>query len=332
MTYENSIRVQLDHPPTFDDVIERRLSKSNADTSEEMEALRRKRSREKLDPENAIVVISTCNVGDILLMVGAIRYLATQADLVYFPVSKGFNRTKEIFKDDPRIIPFDMEHHLVVQIPSNYALAGSLMDIKVPYKILKNTHWAQYDIDDYPACLYEPLGIPLSIMKDYHWIAPSTSRTPLIPTDANKTMLMHCGCSLGGDMFSIEDAEKHIGFSRDNVFVVNVGESVYPESHRWYTQSKEWAGLDILRYRDLIRTADYIVVTDSCFFCLSLLVNPSTSECYRHDRPNQYWCHYYLKTDHSRHGQSDPKPFKSMVYHIPTQWDGLDNSVSKRGD
>ena len=47
---------------------------------------------------------------------------------------------------------------------------------------------------------------------------------------------------------------------------------MYPEGHKWYDTAKAWVGLPFFDYTDLLKKADKILVTDSSFFCMALLL------------------------------------------------------------
>ena len=56
------------------------------------------------------------------------------------------------------------------------------------------------------------------------------------------------------------------------------------------------------------------MVTDSCFCCITMLINPPTPHCYRYDRPRHDWNELYSHTPDkmSIHGRGVPKAFRAL--------------------
>lgn len=241
-------------------------------------------------------------LGDIFTAVGMVRYLATQYDEVQILVMKSTQaNARLLFSDDPSVTflitddtSTEIQH---VEIPDGYDI--------LPLGVNKCSPYACVDI---PFCFYNDVSIPHSVFWDYFYIPTHPESLDLL-RKVNELkqpyMFVHNGAS-DGDTFTIEDVERELSMSRNDILVINPNTNMYAEDHPWYSVVQQFIGYRVPHYKHLLQNASVVVLTDSSFFCMAVNLDVPAAKCYYWARERKSYEHFYdpfYAFDHAFHNQ-----------------------------
>lgn len=207
-------------------------------------------------------------LGDILNLVGAIRYYSTTHDGVTVVCKRRNAETvRGFFVDDPSI-----ELLLVDDSNENIApaMGGSpevFQAITLPYSsvILSGVHkGSHHPWDDISDCFYKDMGLPLEIRRVFHWI-PSTDQSLY---DLVKDIPYVFVQQKASDTY-----RPLVTWNKDEILTIDPNINQYPEGHRWYEIGQQCANKPFLAYRSLLEHAREIHLLDSSFSCMVQYMN-----------------------------------------------------------
>jgi hypothetical protein len=234
-------------------------------------------------------LIPNYGLGDIFTAVGMVRYLATQYDEVKILVMKSTHaNTRLLFSDDPSItflVTDDDSNEIQhVEIPDGYDI--------LPIGINKCSPYVCVNI---PFCFYTDLSLPYSVFWDYFYI-PTCSESLDLLRKVNELkqpyMFVHNDAS-GGDVFTIEDVERELGVSRNDLLVINPNTNMYAEDHPWHSIVQQFIGYRVPHYKHLLQNASIVVLSDSSFFCMAVNLDIPVAKCYYWARGKKSYEHFY---------------------------------------
>jgi hypothetical protein len=64
----------------------------------------------------------------------------------------------------------------------------------------------------------------------------------------------------------------NIPVDTEEQLVLNPAVNMYPLGHRWYLLAQEWVGLPLFNYTSLLQNAKKLLMVDSSFFCMAILL------------------------------------------------------------
>jgi len=257
------------------------------------------------NPKKAFV-LTHLGLGDNITSIGAVRYLSTQYDEVYVVCKTKYRHNVEMFyRDDPdiKVVPFDNDEYIspnfgcskarfleITQGMDTYLCGYHLFDKPMaptdmlPFNFYKDLNinpqyfWTYYHLNNQCAESKELY----SMVKDYEIVfVHNQASTGLIFDD--KEILAKL--NIGPTDTNNTNTSKRI--------VINPDKNIYnretdPELHRI---AEQFVYKPLLHYMDIIIHSKYLVLADSCFFCLSLNLPIQTDHCYyiSRDRDYQYF-------------------------------------------
>lgn len=210
-------------------------------------------------------VLSHLGMGDHFFMNGAVRYLASFYDEVCVVVKEPYlQNLKQLYLNEPAVT-----FHVVHDDKDISPQFGC------PFDTFKN---ATYDFDFVGLCGYHAKrtadvseNFPLQFYKDLN-IPPEVIHTwsniPSVGTDGihEPHIFYHNKAS---------NYEAQIPIQIEECLVINPSECMYPEGHKWYGAAKSWVNRPIMDYVGLMRTSKRMLMTDSSFFCMALMMGLS---------------------------------------------------------
>ncbi len=207
-----------------------------------------------------IFLLSHLGMGDQLFLNGAVRFFATYYDEVRLVVKKAtLDNVKTLYRDEPsvtfHVINDDNEISPKFGCPvETFQKAVEGFDGVG----LCGFHTDNSKMDLFPLNFYSELGLPKEVMMEWSHIPSLKETLPDIP------FLFYNNTSSNQTMNIPVDIERHL--------VINPAVNVYPQDHRWYTVAQKWVGLPLFAYTELLQQSQQLLMVDSSFFCMSLLL------------------------------------------------------------
>ena len=206
-------------------------------------------------------------MGDIIFMNSAVRFLATNYDEVKVVVKKQYlENARQLFSNEPSVTFFEIQDDKDIS-----PLYGA------PVEVFKKA------IEGYEfvgACGYHKqkdrtLDIPLDFYKDLgpEFDESMIGRWSNIPYDKSRYAFFfekHQRVKFFHNRSSNQIA--NISVNLEECLVINPAENMYDQSHKWYKDAQQWVGLPLLEYCSVLEKAEQILVVDSSFFCLALMM------------------------------------------------------------
>jgi hypothetical protein len=238
------------------------------------------------------LVIPHLLMGDQILMISAVRYLSILYDQVHLLcLSKYINQIKLFYSDDPTIV--------VVQCTDNwwrdpifYQTNGlEQFDKKDIYVCGIHTEYVKgvcsASCAEVPFCFYRHMNLPYNVFWNYFYINqvdPTVNLFRLLQKyNISEYIFAHCETGRG-PLISIPEIEKHSGKSINEILLIDPNTNKYPSDHKFYPIAQQMVGHNINYYVDLMINASYLYLSDSCFFCLAMLLGIKTDYCYVRSR------------------------------------------------
>ena len=109
-----------------------------------------------------------------------------------------------------------------------------------------------------------------------------------------KYLFIHNSAS-NGKIFNEELIEKKLNINRNDIIFINPNYNIYCKDHKFYEISNIFVNKPILSYIKTIINSEYIILTDSSFFCLSLNLPIKTKNCFYISRGKVDYSYLYDK-------------------------------------
>ena len=209
-----------------------------------------------------------CGLGDIINLIGAIRYISLQYDETYIGIDNGNKNEVAItsfFADNPNIKilytgPGHMNH-----IPQDY-------DKVFRCGMFKN---ANQSFGDLPDCFYNDLEFDVSIRKSYFYI-PETVDSKNLYNQILDTQYIFV------QQKSSDTNTSLISWNIDDVLTIDPNQNVYQPGHIWYELADKFVNRKFTDYIDTLKNATEVHTVDSSFYCLAinLLLKANIKRCY----------------------------------------------------
>ena len=210
--------------------------------------------------------VGHCGLGDIINMVGAIRYIALQFDKTYIAIDNGPKNEKNIkafFAEDPSIE--------IVYIDSpGYSLDNYDMVFKCGY------YKTDYiDLTKLADSFYDHLGFDRNIRFSYFNLPQTIGSVNMYE-------------KLKGHKYVFVQQKSSNRFTSlikwdiNEILTIDPNINMYPETHEWHALAEACINNPFLDYIDTIKHASQVHVVDSAFYCLSsqLILDADIKVCY----------------------------------------------------
>lgn len=239
-------------------------------------------------------------LGDHLTQLPIIRYLSTIYDKVIVAcLEKNIENCKLFYMDDPTI-QFYVVKSMENICPYNKFPFEDFQKITNGYDVyLTGQH--QFDkeindiiIKDIPFSFFDDCNIEYSVFGITFISSYIDSKNLYECVKGVSYCFLHNTSSIG-NVFPVEFAEKQFGISRETTLILNTNENIYPPDHKWYELAQKFIGVRIPFYKDTIENADYILLSDSSIYCLSLHLNLKTENAFVLTQKDDYSYFYNEK-------------------------------------
>ena len=236
--------------------------------------------------------IGDLGLGDQINQIGCIRYLSTLYDKVIVTCKKQNEQNLlDIFSDDKDISLYviNEEKDLIPRYGCNIDTYNKITENKNVYITGCNLPYGGGGPYNYIVTKpYEYLNLNFSIFWNYFFIPKTKYQNELFNLINNeKYIFIHNTCSTG-IVFTIENIEKILNINRNDILFINPCVNVYDSNHIFFEKANKFINKNITYYIDIIENAEYVILSDSSFFCMSLNLEIKTNNCFYISR----W-HYY---------------------------------------
>ena len=224
-------------------------------------------------PPKQALFVCHLGMGDMINMVGAVRYYSLQYDIVRIIAKEEYaQNVRELYSDDPTILivtipkgSYEEEMHATVGLIQKYRHTHTLLLSGILYNIIvkkQNVLYLPTNMDIIEQ-FYKELNIPLSVNTDYFWVGRSTPKEDLerLP---NEYIFLHDSASNGTKLLPAAPT------SSDTRFIVHPNRNVYEPDSPWYALAESFVGKPLLYYTDIVSNAVELHLIDSSFFCLAV--------------------------------------------------------------
>ncbi len=207
-----------------------------------------------------IFLLSHLGMGDQLFLNGAVRFFATYYDEVRIVVKKTtLDNVKTLYRDEPSVT-FHVIHDDIEISPKFGCPVETFQKAVEGFDGvgLCGFHANGSKMELFPLNFYSELGLSKEVMMEWSHIPSLEEDLPEEPfifynnTSSNQTM--------------------NIPVDIDKNLIINPAVNVYPQNHRWHSLAQKWVGLPLFSYTELLQKSAQLLMVDSSFFCMALLL------------------------------------------------------------
>lgn len=249
-------------------------------------------------PRKAFVMTNQ-GMGDLLTVVGAIRYLSTCYDIVTVICCTPYyiRNLKLLYEDDNNIKFYVANDNKNMDNKDGNGGKLSTEQRKLLEIELKDADFiscghhchAPKSISQIPFSFYKDMNIdPTYFWKYFHINIPKSSYTLFNNLQNIDNYIFLHNTSSQGEIFSIEYIVDKFNIDYNNTLIINPCINIYKNTHKFYDIAQIFVFKLFAEYATTIINADKIFLTDSSFFCLSLNLPIKTTECYFKPRVFDY--------------------------------------------
>lgn len=260
-------------------------------------------------PKKAFV-LTNLGLGDNITSIGAVRYLSTQYDEVYVVCKNRYKQNIEMFYSDDndiKIVSVESDKDISPNYGFNTEKFNQLtqnMDLYLCGNHLLNKKCHQTNI--IPFNFYYDLNIKYEYFWKYFHINTRDESKKLYNIIKDyKIVFIHNKAS-NGIVFNESKLFNKLGIDINNMIIINPDKIIYDKTHKFYNIAEQFILEPLIYYTDTIINSEYVIVTDSCFFCLSINLPIETNNCYYISRGNHNYDYLYDK----KYGYNDGKKSK----------------------
>lgn len=205
-------------------------------------------------------VLSHLGMGDHLFVNSAVRYLATFFDEVCVVVKKQYEaNVKQLYANEPAVSFYMIEDDKDIS-PNFGCPFDTFKQVVAGFDFvgLSGYHRHTTPIENFPLSFYSDMNLPTDIALSWSNISTSNCEAINIPH-----VFFHNKAS---------NFEAAIPIDVEESLVINPSVNMYPVGHKWYDLAQRWVGRPILDYATVMKTSDRLLMVDSSFFCMALML------------------------------------------------------------
>ena len=245
-------------------------------------------------------VLTHLGLGDNITSIGAVRYLATRYDKVIVVCKERNKKNLELFyDDDARIVlyPVENDNNISPRYGFNYNEFKKItnnMDLYLAgYHCLTKQ---PANFSTIPLNFYNDMNIDEKYFTEYfHINTPKESNELYDKIKHFKEYIFLHNTASNGMTFTVDYIENKLNIKRDKVLIINPNYNIYNNNDDYFNIANEFLNKPLSFYIDTIINANKVIMTDSSFFCLAMMLNIKTSDCYLISRNNSSYSHLNIK-------------------------------------
>jgi len=246
-------------------------------------------------------VLTHVGLGDNITSIGMVRYLSTIYDEVLVVCKTNNKKNVELFYNDDlsiKIMDVDFDNKISPNCGFSKEEFNKITNNYDTYLCgVHNLENKKFDSNQIPYSFYKQLNIPFDKFWEYFHIPNNTFSKELFN---NLKQIFNINYAFihnkfsGGTAFSIDTIEKKLNLNKDNLIFLNPNVNCYDKNHKFYKIAEKYIGHNLIHYVDLIKNADYNILSDSSFFCLAINLEISNNNNYYISRNKRNYDNLYI--------------------------------------
>ncbi len=267
--------------------------------------------------DNAFL-LTHLGLGDIILCIGMINYISESYKKVYVVCKERNYDNLQLLIKNPKV-------ELLKVIDDHYISPNHGFNKYMFEKLTKN--WDVYlcgkhKLDNtpsinFPLGFYDDIKIERKIFWTYFNYYNSEESASLYnkikEANIEKYIVVH-NLSSNGKVFDSKSIIKNYASNSKNLLVINFNMNEYNKTNKFYNIAQEFVNKPLAYYQDLIINAEYIFMTDSSIWCMSIQLPIKTDNCYYISRGNVSYDHLYNEEIYKF--AINKKKFKQISYTL----------------
>lgn len=240
-----------------------------------------------LNTNKKIFLLTHNELGDLINHCGMIRYFRTLYNEVKIACRIDYvKQLSYMFEDDKNITYHPTQRYAYnwsELIPSN-----EMTLISSDYEVLRiGNHNKAFYLSDFtylPFIFYDMAQVPYNIFWDYYNFRETDESKRLYnilkENNIEKYVFTHTTVLGGYRVCDPEDIKYKLGVDYNTTLFLCTDYNIYNPGHKFYNIANNFVMKYVIDYIKTIENASYVVLSDSCIFCLSLHIPIKTKECY----------------------------------------------------
>jgi hypothetical protein len=241
---------------------------------------------------NSCIVIQHNGLGDHINTISMCNYLLNQYDIVYHLCKEYvYKNVKLFYRDTNKIIVYklniDFGENFVTDILFNiikniYVLGFHQSNIYIKKLINKNIYGLtkKFNPNYIPYSFYEQVDINPNIFYEYMILPNYLENNLLYELIKDIPYYFISNNSSNGDTFSIDNIIKKMKINIDDILIINPVKNIYNNNHKYYNLANNFIMKPLIYYIKTIKNASKIILSNSCFMCLTLNIKCKTNDIY----------------------------------------------------
>jgi len=243
-------------------------------------------------------VLTHLGLGDNITSIGMVRYLSTIYDEVLVVCKKINKKNVESFYNDDlsiKIMEIDNDDKISPNFGFSKEKFKNITENYDKYMCgLHNLENKDFDSNKIPYSFYKQINIPFNIFWDYFHIPDNTFSIELFNNLNNTNYVFIHNQSSNGQIFSIDTIEKTLNINKNNILFLNPNINCYDKNDAFYKVAEKYIGHDLIDYTNLIKNANYNILSDSSFFCMAINLEILNDNNYYISRNNRSYDNIYI--------------------------------------
>ena len=274
------------------------------------------------NPKKAFV-LTHLGLGDNITSIGAVRYLSTQYDEVYVVCKNKYKHNVEMFyRDDPdiKVVTFENDEYVSPNFgcsKDRYMEITQGMDTYLCGYHLFDKHYSP--MNRLPFNFYMDLNInPQYFWSYYHLNNHCVESKELYSLVKDYQIVFVHNHASSGIIFNDKEVLTKLNIDQSSntskMIIINPDKNIYNKDTEpeLYNIAEQFVYKPLLHYMDTIIHSKYVILADSCFFCLSLNLPIQTDHCYYISRDRDY--RYLYNTEFGFDPNSGKKIFNRLIF------------------
>ena len=240
------------------------------------------------------IVLTHLGLGDNITAIPIIRYLRTRyVNIKVITKQRNAANVAELYAEDSHITIIPYPYHT----ESLFGMINIFTQYLDDHDIITAGCWRKgYHPWTYlPFNFYDDIGIPYTVFWEYFSVNNPPSSTELharLAHDCSSYAFVH-NTSSTGPVFDTESVCHSLGIDKESTVIINPATNAYPVGHRYYSIAEQFVNKPFIHYVETIKNADYVVMSDSSFFCLAMQLPLKTDKCYLYGRGSNAYSHIW---------------------------------------
>lgn len=233
-------------------------------------------------PLKKAFICSHLGIGDMICMIGIVRYLSTIFDKVYVMCKEKYlENIKLFYRDDDNITFITCGNDEILKF-DNLSEYQGMKTFICGYHSNQNNDFIFKD--NIPEKFYEQMGFDINIAKEYFFIDD-------LEYDENIKEIINQEYIFVHDISSSHelDISKKLLEKDKNLLIINPSQNPYTKDHKYYDILEKIQNKPIIYFIPLIKNAKKIYTIDSSFFNLINFIDTKADEHFCISRGNRVY-------------------------------------------